>query len=330
MGFQSKRKRILLLLSQRKEGLRKGNEGFTLVQVMTAFGILLILASIAGFAYTSILDDARASVCKTNLETLNTAVELYGQEYGAIPATLGELKLKHLEKAYAQVMGSSSWYRKFSHAFLKMNLSDEAYAEFLTYDNLKRFGAAKDSFRCPEDDNGGTSYGINANLAGTLWPKVGDDVVVVGDCDSDTFTSAAQLRKRHGSGKVAIATTKGGTVVELGDDAASDTDGVVPNFDVVEDGRADIDYDGIVAEYVTKLNDYVSGLDLPTGVESSYIGNLGNVTSFAQSGNINSASNELEAFIAKVEGDMSDSIISEAAGNDLISVANNFMAELRN
>jgi type II secretory pathway pseudopilin PulG len=108
MGFQSKRKRILLLLSQRKEGLRKGNEGFTLVQVMTAFGILLILASIAGFAYTSILDDARASVCKTNLETLNTAVELYGQEYGAIPATLGEPKL------WEAVHGIGSFLMHFS------------------------------------------------------------------------------------------------------------------------------------------------------------------------------------------------------------------------
>jgi type II secretory pathway pseudopilin PulG len=307
-----------------KEGSRKGNEGFTLVQLITVLAILLILASIAGFAYTSILDDARASVCKTNLETLNTAVELYGQEYGAMPAILGDLKLEHLEKAYAQVMGSSSWYRKFSHAFLKISLSDEAYAEFLTYDNLERFGAAKDSFRCPEDDNGGTSYGINANLAGTLWPKVGNDVVVVGDCDSATFTSEAQLRKRHGSGNVAIATTKGGTVVEFGEDAdTTDAGSVDPTFEVDTDASADNDVDvTAAASSAQDMIDAVLTLGLTTSAENAYMGTLQNVSAKIQNGEITQATSQIGGFITQVQADVGDGNISSADGDNLITMAN--------
>jgi prepilin-type N-terminal cleavage/methylation domain-containing protein len=333
MDLHSNLTRKIGLFSQMKSRLHRDNRGFTLVQVLVAVALILVIASIAAMAYQGLIDDARAAACENNLKVLNTAVELYADEYGVIPAVLGKLKPEHLQKAYARIMENSSSYRRFCLALLEISQSDEACAEFLSYENLKKFGAAKDSFRCPGDDNSGTSYGINANVAGTLWPKVDNHVVVIGDCDSPTFTSAAQLKKRHASGKVAIAMTKAGSVAKFGDESsgATDTaDAVGPTFDVRDNALADADYNGMVSEYVTKLNGFVSGLDLPAGVESSYMAKLGNVASFVESKNITEASNELEAFIAKVGTDMSDSIITEGAGDDLIAVARNFMEELRN
>ncbi|MBW2319162.1 MAG: hypothetical protein JRF24_10905 [Deltaproteobacteria bacterium] len=314
-----------------KKGSKKGNEGFTLIQLMMALGIVFILASIAGFAYIGILDNARVTVCKTKLKTLNYAVEWYGHENEASLEILGELKLEHLEKAYAQVMESSSWYTKFSHAFLKMNLSDEVYAEFLTYENLKNFGAVKGSFRCPGDDNGGMSYGINANLAGTLWVNVGDDVVVVGDCDSATFTSATQLRKRHDSGKVAIAITKGGSLVQFGDDDdGSDTGGVDPTFEVDTDAVATNDDVDVAAASSDAqfIIDTLLGLGLAHGVETSLMAKLNNVIPNIESDDFASAIDKLELFCDKVEQDIGKGDISEAEGNELVDMTDSLIGML--
>jgi hypothetical protein len=286
-------------------------------------GILLIVASVAGFVYTGILDNARAATCKMNLETLNTAVELYGQEHGAIPATLGDLKPKHLEKAYAQVMERRSWYTKFSVALLKISQSDKAYAEFLKYDNLRKFGAAQDSFHCPEDDNGGTSYGINANLAGVLWANVDKDVVVVGDCDSATFTSEADLRKRHGRGKVAIATTKGGIVVELGEDADStDTGGVDPAFDTDETDTT------VTASDTQSIIDAIVDLGLPQGKEDNLTEILDVAMAAIENGDNTAALASYNDFVAKVQTDITNGVLTEAEGNPLLDMANAMIATL--
>jgi len=182
--------------------------GFTLIEIMVALGALLILGSIAVYAYQKLLDDAREAVCETNVKALTTAVELYTNEYGVVPAVLGDLKMRHLEKAYAQVMKNSDWHTRFAHKFLEMSLSNEAYAQFLTYKNLRRFGVSKKMLRCPEDDNGGVSYGINGNLAGRRWAKLRSNVIVVGDCDSPVFFHESDLKRRHHGGKVAVAASK--------------------------------------------------------------------------------------------------------------------------
>lgn len=196
----------VILEMSRKSATR--HRGFTLVEIMVALAALLILGSIAVYAYQKLLDDAREAVCETNVKALTTAIELYSNEYGVVPAVLGDLKMRQLEKAYAQVMGHSDWYCRFAHAFLEMSMSSEAYAHFLTYKNLKRFGVSKKMLRCPGDDNGGVSYGINGNLAGRHWAKLRSNVIVVGDCDSPVFFHESELKKRHHGSKVAVAASK--------------------------------------------------------------------------------------------------------------------------
>jgi hypothetical protein len=103
---------------------------------------------------------------------------------------------------------------------LKLDESDHAYAQFLTYENLKRYGAKEKLFSCPADDNGPPSYGINGNLAGQKWSETSPNEIIVADSDLYVFTSLDQLAARHDQHYLAIK--KSGEIVAL--PAAGDAD----------------------------------------------------------------------------------------------------------
>jgi type II secretory pathway pseudopilin PulG len=212
------------------------NKGFTLVQLLVAVVLTLIVSSIAILSYQKILAMGREEVCATNQRALTNAVEAYVSTNYVIPAVLGDLKLEHLEKGYAQVMEKAGWFTRFSHFLVRTSMSNEAYAQFLTYDNLKSYGVQKDFFRCPSDSNGGVSYGINANIAGKRWYDIGNNVIIVGDCENGVFSGLGQLAKRHASGQVAIAVTKAGEAVRMGSETV---DAATASFEVVVDGDDD-------------------------------------------------------------------------------------------
>ncbi|MBE9581283.1 MAG: hypothetical protein IMF18_06660, partial [Proteobacteria bacterium] len=214
------------------------NKGFTLVQLLVAVVLTLIVSSIAILSYQKILAMGREEVCATNQRALTNAVEAYVSTNYVIPAVLGDLKLEHLEKGYAQVMEKAGWFTRFSHFLVRTSMSNEAYAQFLTYDNLKSYGVQKDFFRCPSDSNGGVSYGINANIAGKRWYDIGNNVIIVGDCENGVFSGQGQLAKRHASGQVAIAVTKAGEAVRMGSETV---DAATASFEVVVDGDDDDD-----------------------------------------------------------------------------------------
>jgi len=329
MGLQWNPGQRLGWMVPTNRAFRTDNQGFTLIQVLVALVLVLVIASIAAMAYQGLIDNARAAACENNLKVLNTAVELYADEYGVIPAVLGELKPEHLQKAYARVMENSSWQRRFSLALLEISRSGEAFGEFLSYENLRKFGAAKDSFRCPGDKNGGTSYGINANVAGTLWAKVDNDVVVVGDCDSPTFTSAAQLKKRHGSGKVAIAMTKGGVVVKMGEGSdAQIPDGVDPTFDVDAPSTSDM---AAATSDAQAIIDAVLALGLSNaGVEEHLVDRMNKVKNSIDAFDSTSAVDKLRLFTEKVQTDIDEGRMDEADGNSIMDMANGLIGSLNN
>ncbi len=60
-------------------------KGFTLLELIIAIGIIGVLASSAGFAYTGSLRRARDARRKSDLKQIQTALELYKQEYGKYP-----------------------------------------------------------------------------------------------------------------------------------------------------------------------------------------------------------------------------------------------------
>jgi prepilin-type N-terminal cleavage/methylation domain-containing protein len=185
------------------------HKGFTLVEILIAVAVLLFLVSIATIGYQALLDNAREAVCTTNVKALTTAVEAYAMENDVIPAVLGDLELRHLEKAYAQVLEESDWFAKFAQHAVNFSLPREAYAErFLTYKNLRQFGVSKKIFQCPADEDGGVSYGINAQFAMKRWDEIDDDAILVGDCDSPTFVNENDLKKRHRGKTTAVGSTK--------------------------------------------------------------------------------------------------------------------------
>lgn len=213
-------------------GLREDNgmlgnnkSGYTLVELAVTLGVILILSSIAIHFYFGALAHARGTVCQTNLKALKFAVEEYILENDALPATLGHLKLEHVQKGYAKAMDEMGWLTQLSLLLLEFDESGNAHAQFLTYENFKKYGAKQKIFQCPADKNGPASYGLNGNLADREWSEIGNNEIIVADSDSYEFTSSNQLAKRHDDQAYAIK--KSGQIVSLSgaDDTLDNTAG---------------------------------------------------------------------------------------------------------
>ncbi len=295
------------------------NKGFTALQLIFTVAIILVLVSIASLSYKKILEMSREKVCATNQQALTNAVEAYVSSNNyVIPAVLGNLKLKHLKTGYAQVMKKAGWSTLFAHFIVRTSMSSEAYAQFLTYDNLKNYGVSQDFFLCPSDPNGGISYGINANIAGKPWYQISDNVIIVGDCDSHTFSSQGELRKRHGSGKVAIVVTKQGAVAKIEDGSVtSDTDNTDPAFD--DDGDDyDIDDDSFdeVQEGLQTIFDENTGI-LQARAQN-IITMIQSAKAKVKSGQMMEAVSGLEAAIGVVQTTVGEGLLDSTKGQAII------------
>ena len=203
--------------------VRENSIGYTLVELLTVLSIILILSTIGIFVYNRAIAYAKGTVCQTNLRALEAAIELYTMETDALPASLGKLKLEHIEKGYAMAMGERGWLKKLSFFFVNLDSSDHAHAQFLTPENLNTYGGSKEVFHCPADTNGGASYGINGNLVGRQWSKIGREELVIADSDHYVFTTTSQLSRRHRHR--AFALNKGGIILEFrdeGDDGSTE------------------------------------------------------------------------------------------------------------
>ena len=202
------------------------NKGFTLIEITIALSLLLIISSLAIFGYNSFVDKARRKVCEGNLKALTSAIEYYSVEFDALPATLGNLRQDHFERAFARMMEENPISNRFYGAIAKLDISGESHAAFLTYDNLKPM-ATEDHFKDPDDSNGGVSYGINSSLTGKKWSEIGDNEIIVADSDSYVFNGLRDIVSRHSRGVVtehiAMALTKGKELLVFSESVASST-----------------------------------------------------------------------------------------------------------
>jgi hypothetical protein len=83
-------------------------------------------------------------------------------------------------------------------------------------------------------------------------------------------------------------------------------------------------------EQAGNLIDVVVDYSFPTAVENSYLANLRKVPKFIEDGKITSAINQLDAFIQKVNQDLSSGLISQAEADQLIALANALKSDLGN
>jgi competence protein ComGC len=204
---------------------------FTLIETIITVVIILIFATFGLVGYRQILDNARQRVDETNQQALARALAIYSLENDRFPATLGELKLEHLKKAYAEVIEKGDWFTKFSYFFVKLNTPPQVYAQFLTPENLAKYGVREEMFHCPADPNGLPSYGLNEALANKRWDDIAEGEILIGDCDAHTFditTLDTDLAYRHitnwGTKRITVVTTKGGKVIK-DDDEEMDVQG---------------------------------------------------------------------------------------------------------
>src|SRR3990170_2565546 len=70
------------------ERLRRDERGFTLIELLIVIVILGILAGIVIFSVGAITDRGSVAACKTDLKTIEVAVEAYRAKVGGYPGDL--------------------------------------------------------------------------------------------------------------------------------------------------------------------------------------------------------------------------------------------------
>lgn len=69
----------------------KQDGGFTLIELLIVIVILGVLAGIVVFSVSGITDRGKTSACKSDLATVNTAVEAYYAQKGTYPTQESDL-----------------------------------------------------------------------------------------------------------------------------------------------------------------------------------------------------------------------------------------------
>ncbi|HEX5088236.1 MAG TPA: prepilin-type N-terminal cleavage/methylation domain-containing protein [Nocardioides sp.] len=70
---------------------RKGEGGFTLIELLIVIVILGVLAGIVVFSVRGIQDRGETAACRTEVKTVETAVEAYYAKHDAYPTSLDDL-----------------------------------------------------------------------------------------------------------------------------------------------------------------------------------------------------------------------------------------------
>ncbi|WIV54217.1 competence type IV pilus major pilin ComGC [Amycolatopsis nalaikhensis] len=77
---------------ERLRAARTNQDGFTLIELLIVVVILGVLAGVVVFAVQAFNDEGKNAACKTDLKTVQTAVEAYYAHEHAYPGTLQLLK----------------------------------------------------------------------------------------------------------------------------------------------------------------------------------------------------------------------------------------------
>ncbi|KRB72721.1 hypothetical protein ASE01_21975 [Nocardioides sp. Root190] len=75
----------------RLQAARREDRGFTLIELLIVIIILGVLAAVVVFSVRGITDNGETAACRTEIRTVETAIEAYYAENNDYPATVGDL-----------------------------------------------------------------------------------------------------------------------------------------------------------------------------------------------------------------------------------------------
>ncbi len=191
----------------------KKKKNFTLTELIIVLIAVGILATFAIPGYQNFVERSKAEVCRTNLEVLLGAVEVYSLTHDALPAELGHLQDEHVKRAWVEVLGrKGAWKTKLAYFITNLDRGRVVFAQEGYWSEVMLLACPKDDTPPPD----GYSYGINQAVAGLSLVDYGDldaDTIIIADSDTELFVTPT---KRHidykiaGSIEYAQAITKGG------------------------------------------------------------------------------------------------------------------------
>lgn len=73
-----------------------GERGFTILELLAVFAILAIIAALAAPKYATVIHESKVKACKSNIEMLRKAAEMYREVEGDWPTEQQQL----VEKGY--------------------------------------------------------------------------------------------------------------------------------------------------------------------------------------------------------------------------------------
>ena len=94
------------------------NKAFTLVELIVVISIVALLSMLGLSTYSTVQEDARNSVRKSDLKEMQKALEIYKNERGEYPNT-------------KNAGGNPQWYGMCNHPWGKGNLSDTGAGGFI-------------------------------------------------------------------------------------------------------------------------------------------------------------------------------------------------------
>ena len=95
----------------RQKNIKRGQAGFSLLELMIAMFILIILLSVALPTYQRSVQTARETVLKENLWQIRKAIDQYAADKGKLPQSIDDLVTAHYlrEKPVDPIADKTEW-----------------------------------------------------------------------------------------------------------------------------------------------------------------------------------------------------------------------------
>ena len=187
----------------------KNRFGFTLIEIIIAVVVLSILSAIGAISWDAMVDKTRQDICEQNQTILVGAIKFYIYDKQAAPTSLSSIYPKYTDFALAKIKKDHPVVyakRAISLAILRASEPKSAWAvgEISPY-----LGMRTSVLHCPEDSNGGISYGLHdvfdTNVISGIPAKdiydycANTNQIIIGDCNNDFFSDPSEFTGRHGN-----------------------------------------------------------------------------------------------------------------------------------